>query len=308
MRFDVVSFLKDHGITYKTSGKNLSTGEWVGLAVCPYCNRADHIAINLNSAAFNCWVCGKHGYAADALKLILGVRTQEIKDLMRPYFILPDSGVRREKRVKVEPGRTLEFPSHFYTSWSDAYTAYLLRRGLDISTAQRFQLMAGGIWDQEWMHRLIIPITLDGQLVSWTGRTILPNIDPRYKNLSNEKSLIDVRTTIFNIDNMERKAILVEGAMDTFKIVQSCGAVIGLEFTNEQCLKIKQHGVEELFVVFDAEENAVKRALRFASVMNTIGVNTHVIDIRGTGFKDPGEFDEQTAAELRRECLGIGFE
>lgn len=78
-----------------------------------------------------------------------------------------------------------------------------------------------------WRGRIIIPIQLDGELLSWTGRTVYDTEELRYRSLSHKKDaeprgLINVRDLLFNYDNAMRKyhhiCVIVEGPFDTINL------------------------------------------------------------------------------------------
>ena len=299
MRIDVRKCLVAANIGYKESGNNIGDG-WIGVQHCPFCGDTRyHAAINLNSAAFSCWVCGKKAWIYEYLRAELGLTEQEVKDFGRQFFTLYGDAYKGQKRISPPAGKVLEFPSTF-RPLEGVCLDYLLSRGYDISVAQRYNLQCADIIDPFWKFRVIFPFYFDWKLVAWTGRTIFPDVDPRYKNISNKQSLMDVRATLYNIDALARNSILVEGPTDVLRIGSACAAVIGLEFTNAQVYRIKERGVERVSIVFDGEEKAVKRAIRLAKCLDMVGIHADVV--RLPDGMDPGSMSDSEAADLRKEC------
>ncbi len=66
--------------------------------------------------------------------------------------------------------------------------------------------------------RIVIPIVSGGETISYEGRAVTPQEDNRFKVLYPKGT--KVSTTLFNLDNLDRKAplVLVEGIMDLPKI------------------------------------------------------------------------------------------
>lgn len=300
MRFDVIRFLQDNNIPFSKSGKNIGEG-WIGVRDCPFCNdKRFHMGVHVATGAYSCWRCGTHGWIYDLVQALLGVDPAEMKRMGKGYFTLDANLLPQRKRKTRPDGTVLEFPKTFQ-DLTDVYLRYMTERGYDISIAQRYRLRCADLVDNMWKFRIIIPFYIDDCLVSWTGRTIIPNLDPRYKNLSNKESLIDVRTTLFNIDALSKKSILVEGAFDVFRIGGATAAIIGLEYTNAQIAAIKSKGVEECTIIFDGEAGAYKRANELAKALNMMGIDSSVI--RLPEGADPGSLSEEDAAEIRRMCL-----
>lgn len=299
MRIDVRACIMAANIQYRESGNNIGEG-WIGVAHCPFCGDTRyHAALNLNSAAFSCWVCGKKAWIYEYLRAELGLDEQQVKDFGRQFFTLNGPAYNGQKRIHIPEGRKLGFPSSF-RPLEGVCLDYLMSRGYDVSVAQRYNLQCADISDPYWKFRVIFPFYFDGALVAWTGRTIFKDVDPRYKNISNKESLLDVRATLYNIDALSRVSILVEGPTDVLRIGSSCAAVIGLEFTNAQVYRIKERGVEKVSIVFDGEEKAVQRAIRLAKCLDMVGVQADVV--RLPEGRDPGSLTDEEAADLRKEC------
>ncbi len=78
-----------------------------------------------------------------------------------------------------------------------------------------------------WRGRIIIPIQINGKLLSWTGRTVYDTEELRYRSLSHKKDakpqgLVNVRDLLFNYDNVTKKhyhvCVIVEGPLDVMKV------------------------------------------------------------------------------------------
>lgn len=302
MKFDVIQFLDNNSISYKTRGTNIAEG-WVGVEYCPFCNdRRYHMGINTISGGYSCWVCGAKGWIYEFIAAYYGISQEEVKKIGREYLtdILATPITRR--RSKLDTSRILHTPPEFSPTLPPAWVAYLESRNFDLSIAARYGLMSGGL-TSEWKFRLIIPFFVDGQLVSWTGRDITDQMGAKYKNCPNDVALLDTRQTIYNIDAMGRKSILVEGATDVHRMGGSTGAIIGLSMTTSQLLMIKNRGVEELTLLFDGEPLAQKRAKEAAKKLEFVGIRTRVIDL-GNGL-DPGGLSNEDAFLLRKDIFKL---
>lgn len=300
MGFEVERCLTDFGIGYKTRGTNIAEG-WIGVHHCPFCGDTRyHGGIHLDTGAYSCWVCGHKGWMYAYLMAEMGWSRDQVHELCRPYFNdnISKSTIRR--RANIPSNKKLEFPPSF-TPVDALGMDYLCRRNFDPSVADRYHLKSVMVSDYKWNYRLIIPFYIDGILVGWTGRALVPELEPRYKNISNAESLVDMRSTLFNIDALQRKSILVEGPFDAMKVGGATAAVVGLEYTTSQVLMVKNRGVEECTVVFDGEEKAFRRANRLAAQLSSIGIRAYVIRLKEG--QDPAELSDEEAYQLRQVAL-----
>ena len=159
----------------------------------------------------------------------------------------------------------------------------------------------------EWSYRIIIPIFFEGRLISWTGRSILDRktLDeekiPRYKNLSVEKSAINPKDILFNIDNCRGDSVvLVEGPFDVLRMGDGFVCSLGTSFTTRQIMLLKER-FKEVMVAFDNEPSAQDKAKKLAIELDMVGVNSYVVNICADYNKnDPGELTANEAKEIRK--------
>lgn len=299
MRFLIKNFLSDNNIPYRTHGTNIAEG-WIGVHHCPFCGDTRyHGGINLNSCAYSCWVCGHRCWVYAYLMAELGLTREQVSELARGYFTDEETPSVVRRRMP-EPNRVLDFPKTF-VPLDEVGKAYLSRRGFDPCVATRYNLKSAICTDYAWRYRVIIPFYIDKKLVGWTGRAVYPEVEPRYKNISNSEALVDMRSTLFNVDALQPKSILVEGPLDAIRIGGPTAAVTGLEYTTSQILMVKNSGVEECTIVFDGEDKAYKRAVNLAKQLSSLDISAYVIRLEDG--KDPGSLTDAEAYELRQCAL-----
>lgn len=149
-----------------------------------------------------------------------------------------------------------------------------------------------------WRGRIIMPIYIDGDLVSWVGRTVYEDKEPRYKNLSHQedaepRAVTSVRDVLYNFDRAARThhqvCVLVEGPFDAIKVdyygarrgicaVATFGSRIGLaqmellERIRSQCDNLvvcgDQHAEGNVMDILSATRSLGTRSIRLP---NTIG-------------------------------------
>jgi len=194
--FDWPAFLDSRGIFYATSGPNVATGH---IAVhCPFCGPADpsqHMSISLKGRGWKCWRNAEHRGkgAARLIQHLAGVSYQTAHEIAGTSVSLPGDfmstvmGHVSPKKI-VKPKR-LTLPDEFKRidgkRSGRAIFRYLTEdRGFTESQVLRLSKDYGLRYAMTGpqRYRVVFPVWFEGQLVSWTGRTIGDAI-PRYKTL-----------------------------------------------------------------------------------------------------------------------------
>ena len=290
---------------YKIEFSNRSNRGWTNVC-CPHC---DDKTLNggFNNAGnyYHCWKCGGHDFKR-TLSLVTRVPESQIDDLIQQYqgrtTLLNQLNKKKAKALK------LELPTNTFTP---AERHYLKSRNFSPSELHRKYGLVGGGMTGPWKFRIIIPLILDGQIVSWTGRSILSKKKleelkiPRYKNLSIEQSVMDPKSVLYNLDNCKKKiAVLTEGAFDVMRLGDDFFCSFGTELTQSQIAMIKDR-FEKIYIMFDNEEKAQAKARKFGLQISSIGVEVEIVDAYSDFNKnDGGELNEQEVNTIRK-ALGL---
>lgn len=296
-----VKLFNDYKINYDT---RVNKG-WTNVT-CPFCDdKTFNGGFNNTGDYYHCWKCGGHNFE-QALALVTNIPKNQIKDLIQQYqgrnSLLNRLNKKQAKATKlILPTNTL----------NPAEREYLRKRNFNPKFLhEKYKIVGGGIAGA-WKYRIIIPLILDGKIVSWTGRTILSkekqqeNKIPRYKNLSIEQSVIDPKSILYNLDNCKDKtAVLTEGAFDVIRMGDGFFCSFGTELTQSQISTIKQR-FEKVFVMFDNEKEAQSKARKFGLQIASIGVEVEIVDAYSDFNKnDGGELNAEEVAIIRKE---LGF-
>jgi len=127
---------------------------------------------------------------------------------------------------------------HFNDLWNSfkplgfPYTTYLNRRGLNLDYCEWLGVQVGILYtirqkQYSFLRRVIFPIREPkiGQIVNFSGRTVMPNNTLRYKNCPNELSIIDADECLFGLweckDIPINYVVIVEGIVDCIKLLQN---------------------------------------------------------------------------------------
>jgi len=275
----------------------------IGINVhCPFCPAGASMNLGFKSGTMQnfCFKCGRGHSTAYALSLILGIPRRELEAILEDYrdYVplrrkLNDREPRKPKKIEL-PGFKL----------SGAEKDYLLeRRFSPRKLAEKYGIQGGGYG--EWKNRIVIPIYFRGKLVSWTSRTILPDRQPRYKNLANELSIIDPKRTLFNIDNCRSEHVaLLEGPFDVMRFGDDGICGFGITLTRAQVMLLSDR-FKKVYVLFDAGRVARKKAWEYGMLLQGHGVDVFVADAFGdNGCKDAGEMSPLKMRNLKRELWG----
>ena len=221
---DILRILETYGIEHRVT----RTG-WAEVQ-CPYCDDSKfHGGFSTIYNSYHCWKCGNHSIFY-TLKLILNVSNSELSEIAERYVTrISLLKSRKENAPKVTeillPGSKLE----------RIHKNYLLKRGFDPEFLEsKYGLRGTGPVDGDWSLRIIIPIFVDGKVVSFQGRAICKGIE-RYKTLEKDKSIVSAKETLYNIDNCHLKnVVVVEGPFDVMRLGDNVVGTLGTEMTQFQ--------------------------------------------------------------------------
>jgi len=298
--YDLERLFDDHDIEYWAKGKNVSKG-WTNIQ-CPFCNdKSNHLGVNINTGIYSCWKCSSSGELSFLISELLSIEEYKSKKLIKKYredFI----EVKKEKRVI--SNTELILPKEATNILPEKHRKYLIERGFDPDYIQKkYGIMACDILG-DYKFRIIIPIFFKGKLVNFAAKAIDDSANLKIKNCPNEKVVIQRDSLLYNIDNIKnRKAIIVEGFTDVWKMGDCAVATMGTKFTNAQ-IQLLSSVCDSVFIMFDSkskDENAPIQAEKIAHKL--YGLIKHV-EIVFLPEGDPGDLTDKQAKQIKKE-LGI---
>lgn len=287
---NIVKFFQDYGIKFYTKGKDISHG-WIAIP-CPFCtDTGHHLGIPLSGEYGYCWKCG--GKSIEYLvRTLIDVDEYELQIILEEYDGSSTHKARKALNNNVEkinlPGGELR----------DIHTEYLRKRNFDPEYIQKMYKIQGTWLDNEYPYRIIIPIILEGKVVSFQARAIRKNDEPRYKMLAEEKSIISAKKTLYNIDNCKKNSIIVvEGVTDVWRLGEDSCATFGVGSTPEQVQLLRKY--KNVFIVFDPERKAQDRARKLAKLVSAYGNSVEIVDTELD--HDPGDMTKEEVVWLKKE-------
>lgn len=293
MKFDTVRFLSDYGIPYWGQGENVSRGH-VGVT-CPFCEDTyNHLGLSITGAKKPyCWKCGSHSW----FEYIRAVTGQSPKQVIEKYndiysFIEEEEIVYQQASVCVPPGSK---------DFKRGHLNYLESRGFDPEyLILKYDLRVTGALDKEYPFRIIFPIVYNKRIVSYQGRSYV-GAKPKYKTCAPENEVVFHKDIFFNLDNAKGDtAIIVEGVFDAIRLGDNTIASFGTAILPAQ-LNLVASRYKKVFVLYDSEPKAQKKAKEAAYTLNSGGVTTELITLDSG---DPGEMSNDDALYLKKD-LGV---
>jgi len=297
---DIEALLDNINIDYQTSGKNISR-HCIGLS-CPFCDdTSTHLGIFKTNKNYSCWACGVKGSLPKLLKELTRLNWVEVFKLIQTHsgsskaFKLPDLYQESEKLAELNT-RVL---SGIKQGLAPRHRAYILSRGLNpYYLEQKYKLMSGTEIGK-FKHRLIIPIFEREKMVSFIGRDITGVAKLRYKNLAVSESIVPVKEAIYNLDDVDDVAILVEGPFDVWTVDPYGIGIMGIKITPLQLYKLYVKRLKKIIVCLD--QAAQKQAKKIALELSTFIPDVKMVIIQsGT---DPNEAAPSEIIDIKKELL-----
>lgn len=295
MKFDIIDFLEKNNIKYWTEGKNSSPG-WVQIR-CPFCeDESNHGGIHINQGNYNCWKCGSHPMIRVIQKL-LNAPSREAYKIWRRHN--KEISLRPRKRASRNLINRVKLPISCKKMGSN-HRNYLLGRNFNPDYLESKYRLMGTEGIGNYKHRIIIPIFYQNRLVSYTGRDITDKQEERYKSCPSREAIMPIKETIYEIDNCLDSCVIVEGAIDQWRLGRGAISTFGIKVTYSQILQISKKFRKNIFILFDPE--AQEAAQRLGNILENVSgpeARIEILSLEGKG--DPASLSDEEAKYLMKE-------
>lgn len=292
MSFDFERLFSDNNVPYKTNGSG-----WLSIdCPNPNCKNTDmKCGCNPKSSAVSCFRCGVMK-KLDFIKYLLNVSWQEAFVILKSYN---SNKVYFEGIDLTNRPSSVELPEG-HKPLNSIAKKYLKTRGFDpqlLESKYGFRCL-----DHTSIHpnRIVIPIYLNGILVSYTTRSYSPYEDAglRYLSCDISKEVVPHKSILYNWDFCyDDVAVIVEGPLDAIKGSDGFVASFGIQFCSAQIRMLKKK--KKIYTFFDNETKAQRKAKELAQSLSLFGISCENICL--TNAKDPGELSEKDIKILRKE-------
>lgn len=297
MPFDAEKLFMDYNIPYETKGKNIGEG-WIGVN-CPFCiDQSLHGGINLEEARYNCWICGPNSLE-NFVSEILEVSFYKAQEIIEEYT----TQTRRKiiTNLQIKKPTVLSMPEGTGPLQDRHYT-YLIKRKFDPYKIEEEYQLIGTTHIGSYKFRIIIPIFINRNFISYQGRDVTGKQELRYKACKKSDEVIHYKEIVYNADNTENKVVIVEGPTDVWRLGRGSVATFGTGWTAQQVLFIAKKKYERIFILYDEGKFAQERAHKLAWNLGTFCKDIQVITL-DDGVEDPGSMKQKDADYLMKDIM-----
>lgn len=291
MRIDEI--LSRLGVEFRRHGESKHVREgWVG-TICPFCDRGQGnygLGLDISTGGCSCWRCGRRGLV-EALIALSGASYGTVKDLL--------GGFHKEVVKEAPPGR-LQIPEGV-GPMRKQHRQYLESRGFDPDEIAEVWGVQGIPWVPDGLSwRLFIPIHLNGNIVSWTTRSIAPEASLRYVAAKTTQEALSRRKLLYGARRglAGHACVVTEGPTDAWAIGPGAFATMGLAYSPHQMGIISTFLIK--VIVFDNEVEAQKRARKLCKLLEVLPGEVYQVTLSGS---DPASSPKEEIRELRRRFL-----
>ena len=164
--------------------------------------------------------------------------------------------------------------------------------------------MLGGPLSGPWRYRIIIPVYLWGQVVTFIGLDTSGMQKAKYKAAPVEESYVPVGELVYGAKERNYAGggvVVVEGPADVWRMGPGTVAMLGMGVTVNKLAPLLHLNAEHYFIMFDAEPLAQQRAKLLADNLVLRGHSAEVVEL---DYGDPGDLSNQDVVNIRHE-LGL---
>ncbi|MFA7287394.1 MAG: toprim domain-containing protein [Melioribacteraceae bacterium] len=268
--FNFIKFFDENDIKYKTSGKNIGGNGWIGIETCPRCGKDNyHAAANEKTGKLNCWGCGGFNLN-EFIKLTLKCDYRKLNKVLKQYELEPQeilNNIEEQENQEEKQNTVLKFPSTFTSILPKEAKDYLEKRRFSFLEIQKkYDVMWSGTTGRN-KFRIIWPVYENNKLVNYIGNSIIngKNIIP-YQFCLDDEAVTRRRDLIFNLDNCNSdKVILVEGLMNSCRLGDGTAALLSVNFSKSQIIKLRDKGFKKFYLGFDNDDPGRRASKRLES-------------------------------------------
>ncbi len=312
--FNIETFLITNKIEYRSSGKNVGYGN-INIC-CLYCEEGRyHLSISLKKDVFVCWICGEKGSYEKLISKLKNISYSETKEIINPQNDLKKilnerSDKNMQKTEEIIKNKNFKLPLYCKPFVKDSVNIWqkaayrFLQEKYNLSWNEILQAyLHYCFWGKKYRNCIIIPIYKDRKLVNYIARTWDKSSNKRYINCSNEESLANTKTLLYNYDNIrigQNMVIVVEGAFDAIKSgLDRTVATLGSEISKEQIELLVNLKAKKVIVLVDNDignPNTLKKACKLADYVSPF-MAIKIIEIPYSG-KDPADLTKEQINNL----------
>ncbi len=288
--FDVRQYLDGIGVDYRRAGEENVGEGWIGLD-CVFCGIGlGHLGVRYErGSGFTCWNCGEDGDAIDLIKALEGVGFNAARERLEQY-----QGFVAEKREEREPVRTHTdvLPEGFELIEAGdeplPVKRWFARRGFDLRLCQEHGL--GWVPYGDYQLRLIVPVRLDGVVVSFQAIDMTGQARVIYLDCPRDRAVVYNKHLLYGLDGVGDQVVLVEGVTDKWRMGSDAVAMFGKNWSLKQLILLHDRARGKRLKVLldmDAMREGRKLYCRLCELFDLVTLWDEY------GVKDPAELGRE---------------
>lgn len=297
--FNIKQLLLDYKIKFEESGKDVHSG-WIAIQ-CPFPNCNDkikHGGFNLKSGGYKCLRCGANS-SIDALSILLKLNKSDIKKIIKKYYNSQNIYIKEPFKKNIQ----ISFPEGT-NQLQNSHINYLVGRNFDpFDIQEKWGPLYGTTNYGLYRFRLIVPIYINGDIISYQGRDITNKQKERYKACPKDNEIIHHKDILYGLDqSFDKSVVVVEGITDVWRLSHGSVSTFGTSFTHSQ-VRILTNNFDNIFILFDNEPLAKEKAQELAFEIKFLNKTKNVYIEKLSGVKDPGELSDSEAKYIMKQIF-----
>lgn len=303
----ILDLYQQYGIETAYEGHKHYRPGWLNIE-CPHCSGSFgyHLGFNVEEVYYYCFRCGSHSVQETIMKL-LNVPYQQADAIAKSYKVFRkrssnDNTQTTSKHIKIKK-KGFKLPSGI-TDLQSQHKSYLKKRGFDpqylidnwdIKATSPTSILDG----IPYKFRILAPIQWDDKVVTFQARDYTGKQELKYMACPEERETIHHKHILYGHPSLWKKrcGILVEGIFDVWRFRLSACCTFGTGYTQEQ-LRVMIKMFDKLYIMFDPEPVAQKRAAEIQQELSFWGVKAHLFKDLET---DPGDMSQKEADTLLKK-------
>lgn len=272
----------------------------------PFCEGdGEHGGVNLTHKHFSCFQCAESASPPKLVKQILNCSWAKAYEAVRNYSSRDSSSWATIPTDRVRSSRPVHLPA-LTGPLCGPGGHYLSSRGFNPEAVEaKYGVKESGPLGS-YKFRLIIPIYLNKELVSFTSRDYTGKGEPKYKEQPVDEARIPVKDCLYNIDSVKDKLLIVEGPADVWRMGDGAVSLFGIKCTEKQqeilfkwwmhSLRIKR--VKKVVILLDPKTKRAADALYYK--LSSFIRDLKIVELSD---RDPAELTQEEAMNLKLQIF-----
>jgi hypothetical protein len=292
--------MEDYNFPY-IDHHSILTKDYAGIETCIHCGATGdgrpYMAVSRSYTATACYICHVNDFYS-FVKVVTGVTDYDgLKKIYKKYGD-NSGGFSRGRTQELETTRPLKIEIPGTTKLIKPAKTYLEDRGYDSKYIWSKYNLKSTTYESRVPYRIVIPIRLRNKDISYTARSYVKGVEPRYISCEGSKEVLPHKNSFYGIDNVKGKNVVVVegGGPDVWRCGDGFIGSYGTEITMEQIIMLADR-FENIFFLFDSGESEAQRHAREAGViLESVGKNCEILEFDEA--LDPDEYFLKYPEEL----------